>query len=409
MRAINSSLPLMDDNLPPGVIPDHKKLPIDQRKDLKIEYVESQFFPDLKVWWNDDVKTKWLQLNGAVVTAGGVPAATAPAAAASPATAAPAAATASAATPAAAASSGATPSSAAGYGAMMSGSGSMEGSGGAPAPVASDVSMINAPGPSGPGWVMEIMGYHFYNNPKNSADRRKAGAFHVVNTLIKNLQHGEVVLPMGPGQPPKKFTLKELGIDYVILARDPTFRENFPIPNPNYTPPVGGPGSGQFGGAFGGESAVPGGAALPKVDPNNLDFFLVKRYDFVVQFVWVETPLSVRLANQLAAEKAAAEKAEASQTAQGAQGTPPAAAPPAAAPPASTVPPEAAAPPATSIPPAVATPPVDPAAAAPAPVVPEAGAAPASAPAAAASGAGAGGAAAPASPPAVPTITEKPK
>ena len=33
-------------------------MPIEQRKDLKIEYVESQFYPDLALWWNDEVKTK---------------------------------------------------------------------------------------------------------------------------------------------------------------------------------------------------------------------------------------------------------------------------------------------------------------------------------------------------------------
>ena len=60
----------------------------------------------------------------------------------------------------------------------------------------------------------------------------------MINTLISKLQRGEVALPIGPGQAPVKFTMKELGIDYVILARDPIFRDNFAIPNPNYTPPA---------------------------------------------------------------------------------------------------------------------------------------------------------------------------
>jgi len=440
MRAINSSLPKMDDNFPAEYIPDHKKLPIDQRKDLKIEYVESQFFPDLKVWWNDEVKTKWLYLNSAVVTAGGVPASVSTAAApagaaateAAPTAAAPAA---IAAAPAADAGTG-SPDGGAGYGGMMSGSGSMDSFGGAAAPAASDVSMINAPGPSGPGWVMEIAGYHFYNNPKNSADRRKAGAFHLTNTLIKNLQHGEVVLPMGPGQPPERFKLKELGIDFVILARDPTFRDNVAIENPNFTPPVGG----QVGGAFGGDATVPGAAVQPKIDPENPPYFLVRQYNFVVQFVWVETPLSVRIANRLAAAKAA----ESAAAGQAAEGTSPAAGPATAVPtnagPTSTVPTGSVAPPGAPAPPAVTAPPVDPAAAlsvpsdaaggppaapanpaapVPAPPVPAPGvtapgapasapAAPASAPAASGAATGTSGAAAPASPPSIPAIPDVP-
>ena len=164
---------------------------------------------------------------------------------------------------------------------------------------------------------MEIGGYHFFNNPKNAADRRKAGAFHVVNTLIRNLQRGEVKLPMGPGQAPQIFTMKELGIDYVVLARDPTFRDNFPIPNPNYTPPVGPVAGGVFSGSdVASGSGYPGsGVVQPKEDPENPAFFLVRRYDFVVQFVWIETPLSVRLAKRLAEAKEAEEKAAAASAA----------------------------------------------------------------------------------------------
>ncbi len=446
MRAINVSLPPMADNLPPGRIPDHKALPIEQRKDLKIEYVESQFYPDLALWWSNEVKTKWLHLNEQVIAAGGV----APAAGGTGAAAATGAATAAAATTASAPATAATTSVDEGmasaessYSPGYEGTMSMGmGMSGGMQPAASDVSMINAPGPSGPGWVMEIMGYHFFN-PSQAADRRKGGAFHVMNTLIAKLQRGEVVLPIGLDQAPVKFTMKELGIDYVILARDPIFRDNFPIPNPNYTPPaapatggsfVGSEGPSGYGGGF------PGTAVQAKMDPENPEAFFVRRYDFVVQFVWVETPLSKRLATRLAAEKEAAEKAEAAAAA----GTPPdgpapnTVAPPPAAPsstapsptgPANATPataPPAAGPPAAGIPePGIPAPgipaPVTPGPSPPAAGIPVAppGSAPTPAPAAgAATGPSAGpaapagaappGAAPPAAPPGIPPIPDVP-
>ncbi|MCI0360766.1 MAG: type IV pilus assembly protein PilM [Planctomycetaceae bacterium] len=426
MRALNTSLPPVDDNIPVGFIPDPKKLPIDQRKDLKIEYMESQFFPDLKFWFTDEVKAKWLYLNPNVIAAGGMPGA---AGAGTPAAGAPAAAAPVAAAPAAAAPAAAGADAAAGYG-DTGGYGGYGGYGGGAAagPAASDVSMVTVPGPSGPGWVIEIRGHHFYANPKNAADRRKTGAFHVVNTLLNRLENGFVDLPMGPGQPLQRFSMKELGISYAILARDPPIIDKFPIQNPNYTPPAGAANGGAFGD---GGVAVPGsiqpGAVQPgaqiKEDPDNPPFYFVRRYDFIVQFVWVETPLTIRLENQrkeleLKAKAAAAGAAEgapatgasaataappaAASPTPPAAGAPAPAAPPTAAPP-GAVPPEAEGIPAAPLPPSAAPP----AAAAPPPGTPApaspAGPNPNAVPAPAASGA-ATGPSGPASPPAIPAI-----
>src|SRR5262245_18764457 len=65
MKALNKSLPPMAANLDPKMpTPDFKALPFEQRKDLKIIWVKTQFFPDLATgWWNDTVKEKYLQLN----------------------------------------------------------------------------------------------------------------------------------------------------------------------------------------------------------------------------------------------------------------------------------------------------------------------------------------------------------
>ena len=340
LKAVNTSAPPMQEGLPPNRIPDAKSVPFTERKNLKIEYVESQFFPDLATWFTSDVKTKWLQLNSQAIAAQAA-SGTAPAPAPAPA-------------PAAAAPTSSDLSSMPGYGGMA-----------AAAAPSTDVSMVNVDGPKGPGWVIELKGYHYYN-PSEAAKRRFGGAAHVRDTLIRNLEHGSVEVPLGPNQPMQRFTMKELGIGFAILARDPPIRPNFIIPNPNYTPPLTQPGmlpgSSDVGsysgsGSYPASGAIPGAATAAEQDPDNPQFYTVPRYDFIVQFCWVETPLNVRIANRKKAELEQAKAAEAAAAAAAsapADTTPaapvPATTPPGAAPPA----PDAAAPPAAQ--------PVDPAA-----------------------------------------------
>jgi type IV pilus assembly protein PilM len=348
MRAINTSLPPMKEGLlPTDPVPDPKTLPFTDRKDLKVEYIESQFYPDLAVWFSDDVKTKWLQINSQAIAA--------PAAGA-------------AATPTPAPAAAAAPST---------GAVSMDPYGSVAAAPTTDVSGVTIENtPKGPGWVFEIKGHHFYNS-SDPAKRRFTGAAHVRDTLIRNLEHGTVEVPLGPNQPPARFTMKELGIGFAILARDPPIKPNFPIPNPNYTPPVAAQGSGfSDGGEASGASfpgaTIPGAGPAVKEDPDNPQFYLVPRYDFIVQFCWVETPLNVRIENMKKAELERKAKAEAAAAAAAANPDAAAAVPPAASPadPAAqgAIPPATA--PAGALPPAAVpvAPPVDPAAAPVAPV-----------------------------------------
>lgn len=349
MKAVNNSLPPMDPTLtisrPGDPPPDPKKLPFVKRQDLKIEYIESQFYPDLAVWFNDHVKTKYLQLNPELAAAAaGQPAAPAPA------------------TPAA--------SQPAAGAAPMPGMPGMGDSGSSAAGPQTDVSSVQLAGPKGPGWVIEIKGHHFFNDPK---DRRNAGPAHLRNTFLKKLEHGFVDLPTGPGMPVERFTHKELGIGYAILAYDPPIR-NFQIPNPNFEGQAGGGGDGNAFGVpmdFGAGTLArgSGGSAKPaKDDPDNPEFYTVPKYDFIVQFCWIETPLNVRL-EQRKLKAAEAQKA-AELAAAAAQQNPPANVPAPAVPvapapaPAVTNP---ATPPPMPAPPAEGAPaPVAPAAAAPA-------------------------------------------
>jgi type IV pilus assembly protein PilM len=424
MKAINKSLPAMAADIPPNApTPDPKKLPFMQRKDLKIEYVETQFFQDLSLWFNDKVKTLYLEVNPDIIAkAGGAPgAATTGGAGATPAPAA------VAATPATGSGDGYVPPPGGG-GAP---GGFSDGSGVDLGPT-TDVSAVQLQGPTGPGWVVEIKGHHFYNDPKS--DRRTIGALHVRNTLIKELEHGFVEVPLGPGMPMERFSMKELGIGFAILAHSPKMTP-YQIYNPNYLPPAQGttgagfPGAAAFPGSgpgtFPGTGTIPGATATspgsPVADPDNPEYFPVMRYDFAVQFVWQEKPLSVRLEERQkkAAEAAAAAVAAPAATPDSsAPAAPPAgqpgqpAAAPAAPPPAAAA--GATAPVAPGTPPGVVPVPGEAPVAAPgaapgpgaappvpvAPVVPEG----AAAPQAAAPQAGAP----PAAPPPAPVIPEAP-
>jgi type IV pilus assembly protein PilM len=318
MKALNKSLPLMADGLDPKApTPDVKLLPFEKRKDLKITQIETQFFPELSTWFTDTVKQKYLELNPELLTA--PPPGSAPADGSAP--------------PPPAGDVAAAPAPAAPPGGGE-GSGGMAGEGVETGSTV-DLSGVAVAPPAGPGWVIELQGYHFYNDPK--ADRRDIGSGHVRKTLLKQLKEAVVNVPAGPGQPPTPFTMKELGIGYAILAYSPRPRP-WDIPNPNYAGTaagsVGGEGApmptglGGLGGgmgAQGGIGGIPGASGAPLVDANgNPAIFKVNRYDFAVQFVWQEKPLNVRLADRKKKEEEAKAAAAAAAAAQPADGSAPA-------------------------------------------------------------------------------------
>jgi type IV pilus assembly protein PilM len=333
MKGLNKSLPEMAPGVTANVpTPDFKKLAFTQRRDLKIEYVETQFFQDLSMWWNDQVKGLYVEQNPDVAKKYGPGAAPADGSAPVDPAAAPV-------DPAAVAvvdpSMMAAPMSAdggtAGYTAGYGG----EGGFGAELTPTVDLSTINIPPPAGPGWVVELKGHHFFNDP---SDRRNTGSLHLHNTILRELKNGFVDLPLGPGQRTERFSMKELGIDYPILAifNRPVKTQ---LPNPGYVPPAV-PGTTTPGtpGGFGTATAAPatplGVGGVPpmpgdpnfKNDPENPVWFDVYRCDFLIQFVWKETPLNLRLQERekKRQEAEAAAKAAAEAGGAGAAGVAPA-------------------------------------------------------------------------------------
>ena len=56
--AINQLLPRTP-GIVPGTVPDPKAVPYSKRMELYIEKVEAEYFPDLTVWYTDDIKKKY--------------------------------------------------------------------------------------------------------------------------------------------------------------------------------------------------------------------------------------------------------------------------------------------------------------------------------------------------------------
>jgi type IV pilus assembly protein PilM len=151
---------------------------------------------------------------------------------------------------------------------------------------------------TGPGWVVEVDGYHFYNGNKDVEKE-----IHVQRVLLEFLENGKVSLPDGNGQM-VDFSLKELGISHPFIIRDSFLMTNRE-PNPEYA------------------AALAAEAAKPKTgnsdearrgrgpqelrdDEGNVipPDFEAPKYTFTIQFIWQETLLSERLEARAKAREA---------------------------------------------------------------------------------------------------------
>lgn len=93
---------------------------------------------------------------------------------------------------------------------------------------------------TGPGWVIEIKGYHFYNGIKG-----EEGQEHVQNYLINFLLNGSIPLKLedktgiappegAPPVPAGHVALRDLGIRLPIVRYAPLIDNKFKVPNPAY-------------------------------------------------------------------------------------------------------------------------------------------------------------------------------
>ncbi|NND99182.1 MAG: type IV pilus assembly protein PilM [Pirellulaceae bacterium] len=185
--------------------------------------------------------------------------------------------------------------------------------------IVEDVTQTEEPGPTGPGWVIQLRGFHYYNSPERMGEE---GSNHIRKYLTTAFLEAPIRVP----DPNNKgqmltFTPAEMGLSYPLLLDDtkPVLTR---VPNPDFDPATMPRGQAAAMGA-----GVPAFAAADGEEEDDEDkpeppFFEVLRQDFVFQIVWKPNTLSERLE---ARRKAAEEKAALEANQPVAMTTPPAA------------------------------------------------------------------------------------
>lgn len=193
--------------------------------------------------------------------------------------------------------------------------------------------------PAESGWVIEIRGYHDYNDTKR---RGFEASNHIRRTLLHNFLTKSIELPDESGQM-HTFTMDEMGISHPILVSDNKPKE-VRVPNPDYEPTgsgAGGFGMGGYGGpgmegsgeagmamsggglgmggsggrAMGGGSGGRTGEGGEDDEDAEPQFLTVVRQEFVFQFVWKPKSFSERLKMQEEAAEQEALEAESQEVA----------------------------------------------------------------------------------------------
>jgi len=134
-------------------------------------------------------------------------------------------------------------------------------------------------GPTGPGWVIELRGHHFHNEPRH---KPLEGAQFLRSTLVKNLMSGDVKVTVSAGPlAGEKVSVSDLGIGFPIIVESSRIK-SVRIPVANLSE-----GSGRTAG--GGPLRQGADPTLPQ-EPQEPQELTLKRYDFVLQLCWQPRP-----------------------------------------------------------------------------------------------------------------------
>jgi type IV pilus assembly protein PilM len=212
LRAVETLLPSDE----PGKVPEN---PAD-RNELHIERIDCQYFPDLATWFGR-VKAKWDETHPAEEPSEEDQA-----------------------------EEGATP---------------------AP-PAAGEAAPPAAPpavtGPTGPGWVVEMSGYHYHNEDHHKPEE---SAQFVRSTIVKGLlgEGKKVAVAAGPlaGQ---LVSPSDIGLGFPVIVASSPVR---PIRIPQ----------------AGADAAAPAAPATPDEDSEKIPDLVLRRFDFTLQFCWQPT------------------------------------------------------------------------------------------------------------------------
>ncbi|PHS02891.1 MAG: pilus assembly protein PilM [Blastopirellula sp.] len=280
MRAISVALPV-DPTVPAGQV---SEKPINERPNLYIDSIENEYFPDLTKWYTEGVKGKFeetieLRLDLQKKTEK-------------------AALEAAAAEAGAEAEEGVDPADLE----IVEGDAGEDFAGDEGAEPTAEEAADERAGPTESGWVIQLSGYHYHNSVKGKKILSDSDAQYVRDTLLNQLDSGSLMLPDKSGQM-VSVSMRELGISHALIIADKT-PYDFKVDNPDYLPPAI-PDPTDPMAIPGGAGAGPGNLSVVE-DPDNPRSLTVRKYEFVIQFCWRETPLSVRLENQRHAAAVAA-------------------------------------------------------------------------------------------------------
>jgi type IV pilus assembly protein PilM len=171
----------------------------------------------------------------------------------------------------------------------------------AAAPVG-DAAAGAAAGLTGPGWIIEIKGYHFHNS-----DTSNEGREFIEHTLFHELEEGTVQLPDGDGGALVDVPIKDLGISFPVVITQPKIRTVTFLPDEiNADAPNRG------GRAIATrEERGPRGRNEGAADQPEQKSWKLRRYDFVIQFCWQPKTRTQRREKPAAAGDSAAGTASA--------------------------------------------------------------------------------------------------
>ena len=158
--------------------------------------------------------------------------------------------------------------------------------GAAPGPGAAPAS--GEAGPTGPGFVIQLKGKHYHNDPQAKTPEEKIqGAEYVKTTLVQNLLSRKFKLPTGKGQETVEVTAKQLGITCpVIVMTADSKLENESVEDSD---------------ARHAADAVRAKAGTG----TGSEPIVLKRFRFTVQFVWRPVPPSQWQVGQKKGDKSA--------------------------------------------------------------------------------------------------------
>ena len=222
LRAVQSLLP----RDPAGRVPEN---PAD-RNELHITAMDCQFFPDLATWFAA-VKQQWLETHATEEGDGQPPPAEG--------------------------------------GPAVDPAANLAAEPGVEAEALVDSGPASLPGPTGPGWVVQLTGYHYHNEDHHKPDE---AAQFVRSTIVKGLlgEGDELVVSAGPWAG-RTVSVQEFGIAYPVIVATTPVRTIRVV---------------KEGAPTAGEPFVPRPDLFPGPGQPEEREITLRRFDFVLQFAW---------------------------------------------------------------------------------------------------------------------------